>query len=100
MYADGRGVLRDTPKAFQWYQKAAESGAPDAAMSLAHLCEHAVGIPAEKEQAIELYHRAAILFGKLGRTEDAAAAAIRALEGLASPTIRLCWRWPHGSGRQ
>jgi membrane associated rhomboid family serine protease len=83
MYADGRGVLRDAPKAIEWYRKAAEAGAPDAAMSLAHLYEHGVGIPADKEQAIELYHRAAILFGKLSRTEDAAA-AIRALEGLAS----------------
>jgi membrane associated rhomboid family serine protease len=83
MYADGRGIPRDTPRAIEWYRKAAEAGAPDAAMSLGHLYEHGVGIPADQEQAIALYHRAAILFGKLGRKEDAAA-AIRALEGLAS----------------
>jgi TPR repeat protein len=83
MFADGRGLLRDTPKAIQGCRKAAESAAPDAAMSLGHFFEHGVGVPTDKEPAIELYRRAAILFDKPSRTEDAAA-AIRPLEGLAN----------------
>ena len=64
------------------FQAAAESGLPEAAMSLAHLHEHGREA-SDKEQAIEWYHRAALGF-KQARRPDDAEAALRSMENLAA----------------
>lgn len=58
MYEAGQGISRDTAKAFEWYQKAAEQGHPQAEFKVASFYDMGVSIPVDKDSAMEWYLKA------------------------------------------
>lgn len=57
-YLIGRGVERDDSRAAYWYEKAANSGDPDAQRILAHLYQMGLGVPRDPVQAVRWLERA------------------------------------------
>ena len=58
LYEIGRGVARNTQKAFEWYEKAAENGNAQAIHNLAVCYKLGIGTEPDEERANELFEEA------------------------------------------
>ena len=59
MYAAGRGVPKDEPKAVEWWQKAAEQGNTEAQYCLGLMYADGLGVPKDERKAMEWWQKAA-----------------------------------------
>src|ERR1700722_1161093 len=58
-YFTGNGVTQDAKQAAYWYQKAAESGDPEAAKEIGFFYQAGIGVPADPAGAVHWYQLAA-----------------------------------------
>jgi TPR repeat protein len=58
-YFTGSGVTRDAKQAAYWYQKAAESGDPEAAKEIGFFYQAGIGVPIDPLRAVHWYQLAA-----------------------------------------
>jgi TPR repeat protein len=59
MYADGRGVTKDTAKAMNWYRLAADHGDAEAQILIGWSFENGTGVPKDYAEAVKWYRLAA-----------------------------------------
>ena len=59
MYADGRGVPRDSTEAVRWYRLAAEQGLADGQKNLGDMYMDGRGVPQDETEAVRWYRLAA-----------------------------------------
>ena len=57
-YCDGRYLPKDTDKARELYEKAAENGVYEAYHNLGLMYEYGEGVPVDLKKAVEMYKKA------------------------------------------